>query len=315
MGLKALVGALGLALATGAVIALVIMVRSYWNERRDYARTPSSAISQDLSRARVPGLVDIAFAAEGGPRLASWYAPPGVKRAAVVLVHGVGGERSSLLFETQRLASAGFGVLTLDLPGQGASAGKTEWGIPERRAISAAVDWLRGRDEVDPGRIGAFGMSMGAYLLAQAAVADVRIAAVVLAATPNDVVEFNWLATRRWGLLSQYPTYWALRAGGTPLDDCPKDILGRLAPRPVLVVQGERDEWVPEWMARQLYAAAHEPKDLYIVRGAGHANFASAVPIEYGARLVEFFDRTLLSHSPNSPNSPHSAADGPPPPS
>jgi fermentation-respiration switch protein FrsA (DUF1100 family) len=107
------------------------------------------------------------------------------------------------------------------------------------------------------------------------------------------VVEFNWLATSRWGWLSQYPAYWALRAGGTPSDSRPKDIVGELAPRPVLFVQGDLDDLVPQWMARQLFAAAHEPKELYLVRGAHHADYAQSAPLEYRTRLVDFYQRTL----------------------
>jgi dipeptidyl aminopeptidase/acylaminoacyl peptidase len=282
-------------LGSGMLGAMTIMARSYWNERRDYVRTQPAEISRHPARARIAGLGEISFAAAGDPPVAAWYAPPGAQRAAVVLVHGVYAERSSLLFETRRLAQAGFGVLALDVPGQGASGGTTQWGVPERRAIGAAVDWLIQCGDVDPRRIGAFGMSMGAYVLAQAAVLDPRIAAVVLAASPHDVVEFNWLATRRWGWLSQYPTYWALRAGGTPIDDCPRDIVGRIAPRPVLIVQGERDPLVLEWMARELYNAAREPKELRIIEGAHHADFAAVAPDDYGACLVGFFERALIA--------------------
>ena len=280
--------------------AVYIMVRSYWIERRDYVRTPPTEISRHPARARIGGLVEISFAAAGDPPVAAWYAPPGAERAAVVLVHGVYADRSALLFETRRLAQAGFGVLALDVPGQGGSGGTTQWGVPERRAVGASVDWLTQRGDVDPRRIGAFGMSMGAYVLAQTAVIDRRIAAVVLAASPHDVVEFNWLATRRWGFLSQYPTYWALRAGGTPFDNCPRDIVGQIAPRPLLIMQGEHDALVPQWMARELYAAAREPKELYIIRGAHHADFAAVAPDEYGTCLVNFFERTLTT-SPTCP--------------
>ena len=284
-------------LAVGAVFICYIAARSYWNERRDYVRTPPAAISRQPALAKIPNLEEISFAAPGDPPLAAWYAPPSTGRAAVILVHGVDADRSSLLFEARVLAHAGFGILALDLPGQGASGGTTEWGLPERRAISAAVDWLAHRREVDPQRIGAFGMSMGAYVLAQATVADKRIAAVILAATPNDVVEFNWLAASRWGLLSQYPTYWALRAGGTPIDFVPKCIVGEIAPRPVLFVQGDLDGLVPEWMARQLFAAAHQPKELYIVKGAHHADYSQISPLEYRTRLIDFFSRTLTPPS------------------
>jgi dipeptidyl aminopeptidase/acylaminoacyl peptidase len=284
---------LGSSLILGLLFAGWIMARSYWRQRNDYVRTQPAAISTDPARTRVAGLIDIAFSDAGDPPLAAWYAPPSGLRAAIVLVHGVDADRSALLFETRRLAQAGFGVLALDLPGQGASGGKSQWGLPERRAISAAVDWLLQRGDVDAARVGAFGMSMGAYVLAQAAVADKRIAAVALAASPNDVVEFNWLATRRWGWLSQYPTYWALRAAGTPVDECPRDIVAGIAPRPLLIVQGDQDELVPEWMAHQLHAAAREPKEIYIVRGARHCDYSAAAPVEYGARLVEFFERAL----------------------
>jgi dipeptidyl aminopeptidase/acylaminoacyl peptidase len=285
------VGALGF----GVLGVCYIMVRSYWNEWQDYVRTPSTEMSRNPARAQIPGLVEVSFAAAGDAPVAGWYAPPHTLRAAVVLVHGVNADRSALLFESRRLAQAGFGILALDLPGQGASGGKTEWGIPERRAISAAVDWLSSRDEVDPSCIGAYGMSMGAYVLAQAAVIDRRIAAVVLAASPNDVVEFNWLATRRWGLLSQYPTYWALCAAGTPQDDCPRDIVAKIAPRPLFIVQGELDDLVPEWMARQLYAAALEPKEIYVIPGAHHSDFSAVAPDEYGTRLVDFYRRALTA--------------------
>jgi alpha-beta hydrolase superfamily lysophospholipase len=296
MSQAALAAAL-LTLAAGTLFACGIMARSYWNQYRDTVRTPPTDLARNPARTRIPGLTEITCAAPGDPPLAAWYAPPAGMQAAVVLVHGVNAERSALLFEIRRLAQAGFGVLALDLPGQGASGGKTQWGLPERRAVSAAVDWLLRQSDGAAWRVGAFGMSMGAYVLAQAAAVDARIAAVALAASPNDVVEFNWLATRRWGWLSQYPTYWALRAAGTPTGECPRDVVHLIAPRPLLIVQGDRDELVPEWMARQLYAAARQPKELYIVEGARHADFAATAPIEYGARLTGFFRRALAPGS------------------
>jgi uncharacterized protein len=280
-------------LILGMLFAIYIAVSSYLDERSDYVRTPSTKISKNPGQTGIRGLREISFAAPGDQPVAAWYAPPSTARAAIVLVHGVGADRSSLLFETRVLAQAGFGVLALDLPGQGASGGRTFWGVPERRAISAAVDWLVARDEVDPQRIGAFGMSMGAYVLAQTAVLDKRLNAVVLAASPNDVVEFNWLATRRWSLLSQVPCYLALRAAGTPLDMLPKDIVGAIAPRHLLILNGDDDHLVRPWMARQLYAAAREPKELYIVHGAHHADYSTVAPVEYRARLVDFYRRAL----------------------
>jgi pimeloyl-ACP methyl ester carboxylesterase len=225
--------------------------------------------------------------------VAGWYAPSR-NRAAIILVHGTGAERSSLLFETGFLSQAGFGVLAVDLPGQGASEGRTRWGVPERHAISAAVDWLRARGEVDPERIGGCGFSMGAYVLTQAAVLDRRLRAVALVSSPNEVVEHNWLATAKWGLLTQVPCYLALRAYGQSLDLPPKCVIGSIAPRAVLIVGGDLDPLVPAFMARQLYSAAGPPKELWLVPRAHHTDFAQIAGPEYRNRLTGFFDRTLL---------------------
>jgi dipeptidyl aminopeptidase/acylaminoacyl peptidase len=277
----------------GLVLCVGVAAKSFWNERADYVRTPPAAISRHPDRTGIEGLAEISFSSADGRRVAGWYAPSR-NRAAIILVHGTGAERSSLLFETGFLSQAGFGVLAIDLPGQGASEGRTRWGVPERHAISAAVDLLRARGEVDPERIGGFGFSMGAYVLTQAAVLDQRLRALALVSSPTEVVEHNWLATAKWGLLSQVPCYLALRAYGQSLDIPPKNVIGSIAPRAVLIVGGDLDPLVPAFMARQLYSAAGSPKELWLVPRAHHADFAQIAGPEYRNRLAGFFDRTLL---------------------
>jgi len=279
--------------ALGLLLALLVAARSFRAERSDYVRHPRTELALHPERTGIAGLAEVSFPAEGHPRLAGWYAPSR-NRAAIVMVHGTGTDRSSLIVEARILAGAGFGVLAMDVPGQGASEGRTRWGVPERRAISAAVDWLSTREDLDPGRIGGLGTSMGAYVMAQAAVLDPRLRSVVLVSSPSDVVEQNWLATDDWGLLTQIPCYLALRAYGQSLDMLPKDVLGRIAPRPVFIIAGDLDTLVPKFMAQQLYDAAASPKELWIVPGAHHDDFAQIAPKQYRTRLIEFFERTLL---------------------
>ena len=289
--------ALALAALAGAsflLFCLLIVVKSYRGGRSDYIRNPSADISRHPERTEIPRLREISFAAPDGSRIAAWYAQS-LNRAAVVLVHGTQADRSGVLWETRVLAKAGFGALALDLPGQGASGGRTYWGVPDSQAISAAVDWLTARPEVDPGRIGAFGQSMGGYVMVRAAVADKRLAAVVLESCPNDVVEQNWLGSSDWGLLSELPNYWALRVSGQPFDMKPKDVIGALSPRRLLVIGGELDDLVPAFMARQIYDAAREPKEMWIVPSAHHVDFPQLVPEEYSRRLLDFYSRSLLA--------------------
>jgi dipeptidyl aminopeptidase/acylaminoacyl peptidase len=275
------------------LLALRIAVRSYLDERADFVRTPAAQISRHPELTGIALLREISFGPPDGPRVAGWYAPPR-NGAAIVLVHGTGAERSSLLPESQMLSRAGFGILALDLPGHGKSEGRSQWGLPERRAISAAVDWLTVRPDVNPDRIGALGMSMGGYVLTQAAAVDARIRAVVLVSTPHDVVAQNWHASRRWGLLSQLPCHLALRASGMPLDMRPLDIAGTLSPRPLLVIAGALDDLVTPTMAERIFCAAGEPKELHVVAGAHHTDFVTAAPDEYRRILVGFLTRSVL---------------------
>lgn len=286
-----------LVLAALGLPAVRVVYHSYRGGRSDFERTLAPPGAGDAARSGIPALTEIVFAGSAGT-LAAWYAPAR-NRAAVVLVHGTQAERSSLLPETRILAAAGFGALALDLPGQGASAGQTRWGEAEWRAVSAAVDWLSRRTEVDPTRIGGFGLSFGGYMLLQAAARDPRLKALVLASTPYDLDEETRRANAKWGALSELPALWALHHyRGNVADIAPSQAVHALGSRPILVLGGERDYMVPPAALQQLYAAAQEPKELWIVKGAGHAAFADAAPAEYARRLTGFFLRTLPAQAP-----------------
>jgi fermentation-respiration switch protein FrsA (DUF1100 family) len=95
--------------------------------------------------------------------------------------------------------------------------------------------------------------------------------------------------------LSSEPAVWALKRYGDHVEEQqPVDVIASLSPRPVMIIGGELDSWVPPSMTSRLYAAAHEPKTLWIVRGGHHADFAETDLREYSARLTDFFSRALL---------------------
>ena len=56
-----------------------------------------------------------------------------------------------------------------------------------------------------------------------------------------------------------------------PVPMPPADAAARIAPTPLLIVHGDKDEYFPVDHAEQLYDAAHQPKELWIVPGFGHA--------------------------------------------
>lgn len=141
-------------------------------DRLPITRTPAEA---DLA------FEDVSFTATDGVRLEGWFVPAatadGGRSPAVVFVHGwlwnrlgnVGGlvpfpDRDvDFLPPTKALHDAGVSVLLFDLPNHGESGTRfpVDLGCTESHDFVGAVDYLRGRPDVDPDRIGAVGTSMG----------------------------------------------------------------------------------------------------------------------------------------------------------
>jgi len=272
-----------------------VVFGNYRSEEDNFAAYHGNDLTLHPERTHITGLENIFFVDADGDRISGWYVASR-NHAAVILVHGTNADRTSLLVEIRLLANAGFGVLAFDLPGQGSSEGRVLWGKGERHALAAAVDWIATRSDVDPQRIGGFGFSMGGYTLIQVAAEDPRLHTLVLAATPTDMLELAMWEHRRWGWLSRLPAELALYISGMPRDGkSPRNLIAKLAPRPILILAGDADPTVPPAMTRALYFAANAPKTLWMVNGAHHGHYAEVAPDEYPSRLIGFFQQGLIN--------------------
>jgi uncharacterized protein len=269
--------------------ALFVAARAYRQQTAVFfpERRP---VTVPASQAGLAGLSEVSIPSDG-ITLRGWYVPA-TNRAAVLLLHGAGGVRSSLLPEARLLVARGFGVLTIDLPGHGESGGAIHWSEGERKSVASAVEWLSQRPDVDAARLGAYGFSLGGYVLAQVAAADARLRACAFAGTPSDPIDQVRFQHRRYWWFAQLPALWVLYRGGMELGVRARDFIGKLAPRAVLIIQGTDDQTVSAAMGEELFTRAQEPKELFMIPGGGHGNFESTP--EYGARLVGFFERALL---------------------
>ena len=55
----------------------------------------------------------------------------------------------------------------------------------------------------------------------------------------------------------------------------PVEVVGRISPIPLLIVHGDSDHYFPVEHPEALYAAAREPKELWLLEGFGHAESAA----------------------------------------
>ena len=122
---------------------------------------------------------EVAIETADGRELSGWYVPSR-NRAAVLVSHGSGGSRERMAAHVHMLARHGYGVLALDNPGNGESAGHSNGlGYNAQPAVDAALRWLSRQPDVDPQRIAGFGTSLGAEVLLEAAAREPRLRAVV----------------------------------------------------------------------------------------------------------------------------------------
>ena len=215
---------------------------------------------------------------------------PSTNRAAVVLFPGA--TRSD---EARTLIRHGYGVLLLDPRGQGGSEGDTVRWAGDRDLIAGA-EYLRGRPDVDPDRIGGFGFSIGGEILLEAAAQSDGFKAVVSEGVGSRVGEEDVSGVSR---LFAEPMLAVMTAAVTVFSNHgpPPPIvnrIGRIAPRAVLLIYADPGMGGESTRQPRYYAAAGKPKEIWKVPGADHTGGIDARPADYEQRVVAFFDETLF---------------------
>jgi dienelactone hydrolase len=223
--------------------------------------------------------------------LAGWYVPS--ENGAAVITFP---SREGTADHARLLAEAGYGVLALDARGYGESEGDPNafgWGTAED--IEAAVDFLEARPDVEPGRVGGLGLSVGGEMMIEAAAADERIAAVVSEGAGERSIRETLLFGAEAALVIpqsavQTAAVAALSGDGPP--EALDALAAEISPRALFLIQAEEGQGGEDLNAD--YAdAAGEPKEYWVVEGAGHTGGIDAQPEEYRERVVEFFDAAL----------------------
>ena len=239
----------------------------------------------------------VRIALSSGGEVAGWFSPGQPGRGAVLLLHGVHGNRRAMTSRALYLHRLGLATLAIDLPGHGESpAPRITFGANESHGAAAALAWLARRC---PGeRVGAIGASMGAASLVLAR-PDPAPAAVVLESMYPTIEEAvaDRLAAHVGApaallapaLLWQMP--WRLGVTTTQLH--PMDALPALR-SPLLIAAGDLDRHTTLAETERLFAAARSAdKSLWIVRGAAHVDLYAFAPADYERRVGGFLQARL----------------------
>ena len=215
----------------------------------------------------------------GEQKVHAWYLPNDDANAPVVLYfHGAGWNLTGSVTRIDRWRKLGFSVLAIDYRGFGQSAAVAPTEASAYEDAEAAWAYL---GKLAPGRKRFIvGHSLGGAIAAELALRHPEASGLVLEATFTSVRDMAEQSA--WGFL---PVALILTE---KFDTLAK--IGELKV-PVLLTHGTRDTVVPVQMSRRLYEAAHAPKKLVVVEGAGHHNLSGAGFDAYRAAIAELFKR------------------------
>jgi uncharacterized protein len=222
--------------------------------QRDFQYTPGGS-SVAPETVGLDGFASVEIPTEDGERIVAWWAAPSSGSGVVLFLHGTPSTLPDTVWRLPDLRKNGLGVMAIDYRGYGGSTGTpSEFGL--RADARAAFDFIHAA--APESRIAVFGESLGTGIAV--ALARERPVAGVLLNAP-------YASVRRLFELRGPPLPYRLLL----TDQFDSEALIGGISVPVMILHGTADESVPVTEARRLYAAAHEPKTMIEVEGAGHS--------------------------------------------
>ncbi|MBE9609481.1 alpha/beta hydrolase [Chitinilyticum piscinae] len=242
------------------------------------------------------GATRVTLQTQNSDYVSGWHIRGRAGVGSVLLLHGVRSDRRQMLARAERLVALGFGVLLIDLPAHGESTGQhITFGHNESLAVTAAIDWLHAQAPED--KIGVIGVSLGGASLILAKPSPFLRAAVVESMYPDIGNAITNRLTMRIGKtgevispLLQLQLKWQL--GVDPQELQPISHIRQLN-APLLLVSGSEDQHTTLAETQRLFAAASEPKQLWVVNGAAHVDLFRYSPREYEAHVFSFLLQNL----------------------
>jgi pimeloyl-ACP methyl ester carboxylesterase len=199
---------------------------------------------------------------------------------AIVVAHGFTQSwQRPMVWSVIRRFNEAAGVVSFDFRGHGRSGGLSTLGDKEVGDLDVAVRYAR---ELGYAKVVTVGFSMGASVVLRQAALRPGVDAVVSVSGPGrwyyrdtePMRRVHFAAEKRLGrVFTRHVLKTRISPEGWPVPDPlpPAEAAALISPAPLLVVHGDKDIYFPPEHGHQLYDAAREPKELWLLPGFGHA--------------------------------------------
>ncbi len=241
----------------------------------------------------------VCFAADDGVILNGWFFPAANPRGSILVLHGNAQNISTHVNGVLWLVSAGYNLFIFDYRGYGMSEGTPSLEGVQRDA-EAALEELLKLPGVDPRKIVVLGQSLGGAVAVNL-VATTSLKRYVRALVIDSAFASHRLIARE--KLSQTCMTWPFQYPLSFLvsgDYSPVHRIGTVAPVPVLILHGLDDPVVPVHHGRMLYAAAGQPKQIWLTTLPGHVQSFGDEAVR--TQFLQYLSDILASEDEGSRN-------------
>jgi uncharacterized protein len=250
----------------------------------------------------------VSIKANDGIQLRAWSLYPKNQVVdAVMLLHGMGDDRSGMTGYAELLLKQGYSVLLPDARAHGASGGElATYGLLERDDIRRWFEWLELNQS--PPCIFALGESMGAAQLLQSLEVEPGFCAIVAESSFSTFREIAydrvgqffqtgpWLGRSiLWPVVEAAFLYSQWKYGLKTAKISPEDAVAK-SQVPILLIHGALDGNIPARHSRRIQAR-NKSVVLWEVPKADHCGAISTAHDEFEARLISGLQSTHLAHA------------------
>lgn len=229
---------------------------------------------------------------QSNKKIECWFITADSAKGSVILFHGYGGEKSSMLDKADEFLKLGYNTLLVDFMGSGGSEGnQTTIGFKEAEEVRSCYDYLVSKDEK---KIYLFGTSLGAAAILKS-IQDYAIdPAGIMIECPFGTLyqattaRFNSLNVPSFPLAGLLVFWGGLQNGFWGFSLKPVEY-ARSVKCPSLLMYGEKDEKVSRKEIDTIFGNLQGNKQLKTFPLAGHENYLLKYRNEWVKEIEQFF--------------------------
>lgn len=216
-------------------------------------------------------------------------------KGTVILFHGYGGEKSSMIDKSNEFIKMGFSTLLVDFMGSGNSEGnQTTIGYKEAEEVKTAFDYIKEKGEKN---IYLFGTSMGSVAIMKC-INDNKIKpkGIIIECPFGTMYQtvcarFNKMNAPTFPMAGILLFWGGIQNGFWGFSHNPTEYAKNIN-CPTLLLYGEKDKSVSRNEIDEIYENLKGIKNLNVYKKTGHENYLIKNKVEWNKNISEFIKTT-----------------------